>query len=264
MPKVTASDRPAAVSVRRTMPIPLDARIGRRRRGTHRRERRFQLVEPVVTADFFDQVDFTQKIDAKRRREDIPSLGCRRDRQPEAPQNPFDLAIRDRHAKDERKPAVAEAEAPWERAAPGNCRRPAPESLPAAYLLHERDGPLQGQHRRVDVRAALEARRRFGLQPKLLAGLPDGSGLEVRAFERDRSRARGHLGVGATHDAGDRLRSVRVRDDEHFGVERAGRTVERRKGLARARPPDPQLAPGNLRQVEGVHRVAELDAAHSW
>ena len=45
----------------------------------------------MVPADFLDQIDFAQEIDAERRRHDVPPVGCRRDRQPEAAQDPLDV-----------------------------------------------------------------------------------------------------------------------------------------------------------------------------
>ena len=61
--------------------IARDARIGRRRRRGHDGERRLELVEAVVAADFLDEIDFAQQIDAERRRHDVPAVGGRRDRQ---------------------------------------------------------------------------------------------------------------------------------------------------------------------------------------
>ena len=49
-----------------------------------------------------------------------------------------------------------------------------------------------------------------------------------------------------------------VGNHQHVGVERPLHAVERRRDLAGARATDPQLVPGERRQIEGMHRVAEL------
>ena len=63
----------------------------------------------------------------------------------------------------------------------------------------------------------------------------------------------------AAHHAGDRLRLVGVGDDEHLGVERSVGAVERPDALALFRAADPELLAGELVQIEGVHRLAELE-----
>ena len=64
-------------------PVARNARIGRRRRRGHRGEGRRQLVESVVAADFLDEIDFAQQIDAKRGRGHVPTVGGADDGQPE-------------------------------------------------------------------------------------------------------------------------------------------------------------------------------------
>ena len=64
---------------------------------------------------------------------------------------------------------------------------------------------------------------------------------------------------GTAHDAGDRLRAVAVGDDEHVRVERPLDAVERRDRFARSCPADANLGAGERREVERVHRLAELD-----
>ena len=67
------------------------------------------------------------------------------------------------------------------------------DQAPGADLLHQRERALERHHGRVDVGAALEARRRFGFEPDALARSSDGCRQEVRAFEGDAPRRAGHL-----------------------------------------------------------------------
>ena len=57
-----------------------------------------------------------------------------------------------------------------------------------ADLLHHGNEALERDDWGVDVGSTLEPRRCLGLQAKLLAGLPDRSRFEVRAFEHDPAR----------------------------------------------------------------------------
>ena len=54
------------------------------------------------------------------------------------------------------------------------------------------------------------------------------------------------LGLGAAHDAAERLRAFGVGDHEHRGVELAHLLVERAQRLARPRPARRELAPCSL------------------
>ena len=111
----------------------------------------------------------------------------------------------------------------------------------------------------LDVRAALEARRRLGLEAEVSAGLPHRRGLEIGALEHDGGRRRPDLRRRAAHDAGDRLRAGPVGDHEHLGIELPLDAVQRRDQLAAFRAPDPQLRARELREVERVHRLAQFD-----
>ena len=103
-PNVTASEKPAAVSTRRTSPSRGDSRVGGRRRRRERRERRLELVEPVMAADFLDEIDLALQIDPKRGSGDFPAVGHRGDAEPERRENPHDLAVGHLHAQ---QPAAA-------------------------------------------------------------------------------------------------------------------------------------------------------------
>ena len=56
-----------------------NAGIRRRRRRVITREGRLELVEAVMAADFLDQVDLAQQVDAEGRRDDVPAVGRARD-----------------------------------------------------------------------------------------------------------------------------------------------------------------------------------------
>ena len=128
-----------------------------------------------------------------------------------------------------------------------------------ANFLEERDRALDAFERRVDVRAALEARGRLCLECQFLAGSADAPRIEKRAFEHDGFRRAAHFGNAATHDAGHRLRLVGVGDDQHFRIEGTIDAVERLDALAFHRATDADLSAGQLLQIEGVHRLAELE-----
>ena len=83
------------------------------------RERRLELVEPVVPADLFDQIDFAQQIDAEGRRDDVPSVGRRRHVKPERAQNPLDLRVGHRQAEQRSASRCAPQVERLGRAAPG-------------------------------------------------------------------------------------------------------------------------------------------------
>ncbi len=68
-----------------------------------------------------------------------------------------------------------------------------------------------------------------------------------------------HLGVGAAHRAGQRLRPAHVLDDQVIGDERPLLAVERDQRLAVARAPHPEQSALDPVQVEGVHRLTELE-----
>src|SRR5205085_582244 len=84
-------------------------------------------------------------------------------------------------------------------------------------------------------------------------------GLEVRAFEDDRPRRRGDLRRRPAHHAGDRLRAVAVGDHQHVRLELPVDAIEGGDRLAELRAAYADLATGELRRVERVHRLPDLD-----
>ena len=76
-PNVTASDRPAAVSTRRTSRSRGIAGSGGGAGAVTTGNVAGELVEAVMPADFLDEIDLAQEIDAERRRDDVPAV-CRR------------------------------------------------------------------------------------------------------------------------------------------------------------------------------------------
>ena len=109
------------------------------------------------------------------------------------------------------------------------------------------------------VDAALEAIRRLAVQPVPARGEPHRGRVEVRALDQHVGGRLGDLALGAAHHARDRDRALRVRDHEIGGVELARLAVERRDRLAGRRAPHADLAARDLREVERVQRLAELE-----
>ena len=144
-------------------------------------------------------------------------------------------------------------------AARGTCRSSGPSGCAAPICCSSAAARAMAAGARVDVRAALEARRRLGLEAEALAGPPHRRRLEVRALEDHQLRAGADLGRRAAHDAADRLRPLGVGDHQHVGLERAVDAVQRPELLARLRAPDPQRPARELRVVERVRRLAHLE-----
>ncbi len=100
---------------------------------------------------------------------------------------------------------------------------------------------------------------RLRFEAEARAGEADRRRREVRRFEHDRLRRAGHLGRGAAHDAGQRLRHRGVRNHQHLRQQLALLAVEGRYLLVLARVADAQLGTGQLRVVERVQRLAGFD-----
>ena len=101
-------------------------------------------------------------------------------------------------------------------------------------LGHQRRGVVEhlGEHRA--VHAPLEAVRGLAVQLVPARHPPDGARVPVRGLEQDPGRLVAHLGVGAAHRAGQRLRAAHVLDDQIIGDERPLLAVERDQRLALA------------------------------
>ncbi len=83
--------------------------------------------------------------------------------------------------------------------------------------------------------------------------------MEESALEGDQARGFADLGVMPAHDAANRAGAFGVGDDQHLGIQRALHAIQRPKTFAGARPTDHQRASGDAIEVEGVHRLAELE-----
>ena len=168
------------------------------------------------------------------------------------------LGVRDAHAEDALDAGRAERERPRRlgRGIPIDRR---PERLRRADLLEERRRARDRGGGGVDVRAALEARRGFGLQAEPLARAPHRGRLEVRALEHHQLRAAADLRWRAAHHAADRLRAIGVGDHEHVGSSARSTPSSVRSFSPAFRAPDAQRAPGELRVVEGVRRLPHLE-----
>ena len=165
--------------------IARDPRIGRRRWLGQHRKTCLEAVEAVVAPDFFDEINFADEVDTERRRDDIPAVSGRANRQSQTVKNARDVGVGHRDAEERGESRAAQMER--QRLAR---RRIAVDNrsghLARADDLHERDRALDRGERAVDVGTTLEPGRRFGLQVQLRAGTAHGRGLEVRALEDDR------------------------------------------------------------------------------
>ena len=101
--------------------------------------------------------------------------------------------------------------------------------------------------------------RRVGVEAEPLRAAPDHPPVEVGDLEQHVGRRLRDLGVEPAHDPGDPDGALAIGDDQDLGIELALLAVEGDQRLARPRPADPQLAPGNRRQVVGVQRLASYN-----
>jgi len=113
---------------------------------------------------------------------------------------------------------------------------------------------------RSGVDPPLEPRARLAAQLQPLRAAGDPHALEVGRLEQDLRGGIGHLGGGAAHDAGDRLRrAFGVADQQVFAGERALDAVEGGHGLAVLGEPHDDAAPGEPGEVERVQRLVALE-----
>ena len=213
-----------------------------------------------MPADFLDEVGFARDIDAERRHRHAPAVrvSTGRDAEPERLEDAYDVS---------RRHVLAEQARDSRRAQPDDGLRPGrrvaidhrSERPPGANRLEERGSACDPEWRRGDVAAALEAHRRFGLQAQPLARAPDRRRVKVRALERDARRRWPDLGVVTAHHAADGARALGVGDDEHVRLERALDAVERLHSLARPGAADDDRSSGQAFEIEGVHRLPELE-----
>ncbi len=235
-----------------------DAGCMRRRRRAKRRQGRRNAIEAPMPADLLDQIGLTLDVHAERRHGDGPAGSGRGRPEPESRQQSGDVRVRhggpeqpiEARATQHQRPRLA-----WT----GVHVDDRLDELAPARRSEEFQRARDRANGRVEIGAALETYRGFGLEGQPPARHPDLGGLEPRAFERNvRGRSR-HLGRGAPHHAGDRDGAFRVSDDEHGLVERTRLSVECREPLAGTRPAHVYLRPGKLRQIERVHGMTHFE-----
>ena len=179
-------------------------------------------------------------------------------REAKRPEDGADLLLRHRRAEEPVHVALAERH-------DARLGRPRMDvDAPAANggtgeLGHQRRGVVQhlGQHR--PVHPALEAVRGLAVQLVAAGHPPDGARVPVRRLEQHAGRLLADLGVRPAHRARQRLRSADVLDDQVVGDQRPLLAVERGQRLALARPAHPEQTALDPVQVEGVHRLPELE-----
>jgi hypothetical protein len=117
--------------------------------------------------------------------------------------------------------------------------------------LHRAVGCGLGHER---VHAALEATGGLARELVTPGSAGDGDLVEAGGLDQDVRGARGDLGAGTAHDAGEPDGALVVGDDEVLGVERPGDVVERRQGLPRGRTTDAEPTPhgGEVVPVQGL------------
>jgi hypothetical protein len=128
----------------------------------------------------------------------------------------------------------------------------------ARQLADERDAAILRAAHALVVHAALEAVGGFGLKAEPFRRAPHGLRVEVGALDEHVRRSSGNLRLLAAHHARDGDGARGVGDDEHLLVQLALDAVERLQLLARARAPDDDALLVQLREVEGVERLAHL------
>ncbi len=261
--QVTASEKPAPVSTCRSRLLRAMRGSGRGEMSRSARERGRHSIVPVVARHLFDEVRLPLHVHAHRRHTDAPAVRGVRHVEAQAREDASDLGIVDGGAEQVGDPRATQQD--FDRAAG---RRVDVDdgsgAASGANLLEQRARALEGHDRRVDVRAALEARGGLRLEAQPPARAPHARGLEVRALECDQARAGPHLGGGAAHHAGDGLRRGRIGDDEHAarrgrGPRRPACGSARRPGAARA-----QLAPARAARDRRRASGARPRGGRSW
>ena len=212
-----------------------------------------------MAGDLLDEVDFPRHVDPTQRHLHVPRAvpgGVRREAEP------FENVGHERGVN-RRAEQMADA-----RVAQPHPRRRAglriaiddrSDRLGGADLPQELAAPLQGSHRRRHVGAALEPIRCIRAQGEALARASDRHRLEVGALERDATGGGVDLRVGTAHDTGHRLRSLGIGNDQHVLGQRPVLAIQGTEALARAGAPDTQLPTTQPVEVEGVHRVPQLE-----
>ena len=113
---------------------------------------------------------------------------------------------------------------------------------------------------RADVGAALEARSTLRSSGRgACSSACTDAGLKYALSNTMRFVAAETSEAGAAHHAGNRLRAIAIGDHEHVGFERAVDAVERHDRLARHGAAHPDLRPRERREIERVHRLADLE-----
>ncbi len=126
-------------------------------------------------------------------------------------------------------------------------------------LFYQGDRSSHCGDRQFGVGAAFEAHTGFRLESKLLARAPDGSRIEIRAFEDDGRRRVRDLGFGAPHDSCHGDRTLGVGNDKHVGRKYSLLTIECLKRFAGPRRSHANVRPGQSREIKCVHRMAHLE-----
>ena len=131
--------------------------------------------------------------------------------------------------------------------------------LASRHRANEGDGAAQYIGHALDVGAPLEAVRRLCAGLERAARRPDPLGIEVRALQQHVAGLVRDLRVTASHHAGDRGGALAVADHRHLRRELALLAIQRDHLLALVRPPHDDPVAADLREVERVQRLVQLE-----
>ncbi len=234
-----------------------DVRRGRGLRYLQRREGGRDPIESEMAADFLDEVRLARHVHAEAGHDNRPAAAGRRHLEAERRQDPRHLVRRHLLAQQPGNALRAELDH-GARPRRGIAVDHRPGGPAGANLLEQRRRARDAGRRRLDVAAALEPDRRFGLEAETLARAPDGGWMEAGALQHHPRRRPVDLRVAAPHHAGHRGRAPAVGNHEHVGIERAVDAVERAQDFAGRGAPDHEAAAVEPPHVERVHRLADL------
>jgi hypothetical protein len=211
-----------------------------------------------VPPDLFDQINFARDIHAERWNDDAPAVrGCG-DPEIEARQHACDVTVRHRRAQDCCKSLTTQCDDSRLDLTRVDIRH-APDERTGAKVREQGQCAANSHDGRVDVGAALEARRGFCLQAEAPARGTHRGRQKPRAFEGHAGGCGRHLRRCAAHDTGNRDCAFAVGNHKHRFVECAVNTVECREAFAGARASRVQFGAGQPRDVERMHGLPHFE-----
>jgi len=136
---------------------------------------------------------------------------------------------------------------------------PALEDIATGELFDQFTGPVDRPADIVDIEPLFKPGRGIGPKAHGLGGAAHRLGIERGRFQKDRGCAGCDFGVLCAHHASQGHRPVAVSDHQHLVIEGPVDAVERAQHFTRRRPPDDDRTAGQLLEVKGMHRLAQLE-----